>query len=89
MSRIADDHQRCRAYGHRWESIDVTFTPTIWIEKLMCIDCDTVRRDYIRKSTFETKNRTYIYPHGYQIKGGVSVEETRQARRQTIEREHL
>ena len=88
MSRIAPQHQQCRAYGHRWESVDVTFTPTVWIEKLVCMDCDTVRLDHIRKRSFETYHRAYTYPRGYQIKGGVSTEETREAKRATIERKY-
>lgn len=85
---IEERFQQCRAYGHRWDSVNVTFTPTVWIERLVCIDCDTERQDYIKKRTFETYVRRYKYPRGYQTKGGVKQDDVRAARRQVIERKY-
>lgn len=61
------EYQRCRAIGHRWESIPVTQPPAFGAAiDLRCENCATVRRDIISRPSGILISRYYVYPEDYQ-----------------------
>lgn len=61
------EYQRCRAIGHRWESIPVTQPPAFGAAiDLRCENCATVRRDIISRPSGILISRYYVYPEEYQ-----------------------
>lgn len=72
MSEIA--YPQCRVYGHKWDSVWVEFRTAVYVECLVCDNCETERLDYVKRRTGFIHARRYKYPSGYQVKGGVTKE---------------
>lgn len=68
---IEPQFAECRVYGHRWDSIQIAFDVTFYVETMKCDVCGAERYDFVNKSTGFTVTRQYKYPTGYQQKGGV------------------
>ncbi|QDF17928.1 hypothetical protein SEA_GORKO_83 [Gordonia phage Gorko] len=69
---LDDDHARCRIYGHAWDAVgDIIFNAEGYWETLGCLRCGLRRRALVERRTGYIKNRTYTYPKGYHIKGGL------------------
>lgn len=66
----AGQFERCRVYGHNWNSMTITFADYVWIDQLECEHCGTVRKDYVRRGDGIVYRRYYTYPPGYRLPKG-------------------
>lgn len=84
MSAFDTGFLDCRDMGHAWErASDVTKERSGGVVSfsrvLKCQRCETVRQDkyVVGDVVVSAKGKTYKYPKGYQVKGGMSRGEAR------------
>lgn len=63
---LPEEYARCRTLGHAWDPIPVTEPPSYGLAlDLRCIQCFTVRRDIVSRSSYALLSRRYTYPDHY------------------------
>lgn len=72
--KVNPNHLNCRVRGHVWKNLDAWKEGGVFKQTLVCRGCDSYATETIT-AYGELKSRTYTYPDGYMIEGGVTAED--------------